>query len=123
MGSNRSFGFVICVVCVLIAIWPTLHGESIRIIWSSIAVVFGGIALGAPGLLSWPNRMWFRFGILLGAIVAPVVMLLVYVTTFVPIGLMLRAFGKDLLSLEIDENSTSYWIERKDKPQSMTRQF
>jgi fumarate reductase subunit D len=73
--------------------------------------------------LTVPNLIWFKFGMLLGAIVAPVVMFLVYVTTFLPIGLILKATGKDLLRLRRDSAAKSYWITREDKPQSMSRQF
>lgn len=60
---------------------------------------------------------------LLGAIVAPIVMTLVYVTTFVPIGVGMRLMGKDLLSQRLDPQVDSYWIERSDKPKSMRLQY
>ena len=123
MGSERSFGIVFAVVFVLIGLWPLLGGEEVRLAFVGAALVFLALALFAPRVLRVPNRLWFRFGLLLGAIVAPVVMALVYVTTFVPIGLVLRLRGKDLLKMKFDREVASYWIERTDKPQSMKKQF
>ena len=123
MGSERNFGIVIGAVFTIIALWPLIHGGGIRPIWMGLALVMFGLGLFAPQLLSWPNRMWFRFGMLLGAIVAPIVMGLVYLTVFVPFGIVLRARKKDLLRLEQDPAAPSYWIERESAPQSMTRQF
>lgn len=123
MGSERNFGLVIGFVCLVIAIWPLIHGGSVRPVWVAVAVAFAGLALLAPKLLKGPNLVWFKFGMLLGAIIAPVVMFLVYITTFLPIGLILRATGKDLLHLRRDPEAETYWITRDDKPQSMSRQF
>ena len=123
IGSERNFGIVFAVVFALVGLWPLTGGENARPIWLLMALVFLALALFAPRVLRIPNRLWFRFGLLLGAIVAPVVMALVYVTTFVPIGLVLRLRGKDLLKMKFDREAASYWIERTDKPQSMKNQF
>ena len=56
-------------------------------------------------------------------IVAPIVMALVYIVVFLPIGMILRAKKADLLRLKPEPDAPSYWIERDAKPQSMTRQF
>ncbi|WP_299639629.1 SxtJ family membrane protein [uncultured Ruegeria sp.] len=123
MGSERNFGLIIGLVCMVIAFWPLLHGGALRTIWFGVAVLLAGLAVFAPKLLAVPNKIWFRFGMLLGAIVAPIVMLLVYVTTFLPIGLILKATGKDLMRLRRNPAAETYWITREDKPQSMSRQF
>lgn len=123
MGSERNFGLVIGAVFGVIALWPLLHGNGIRPIWLGAAALMAGLGLFAPKLLAWPNKLWFRFGLLLGAIVAPIVMALVYVIVFLPIGMILRLKRADLLRLKADPGAASYWIERETKPQSMTRQF
>lgn len=123
MGSERNFGLVIAAVFVVIALWPLLHGNGMRPIWLGAAAILGGLGLFAPKLLEWPNRLWFKFGLLLGGIVAPIVMALVYIIVFLPIGMILRLKQTDLLRLKADPEAKSYWIERETKPQSMTRQF
>ena len=123
MGSERNFGFVFAAVSAIIALAPLFRGHPPRVSFLILALAFAAVAIFAPGLLRWPNRLWFRFGMLLGAIVAPIVMTLVYVLTFLPMGLWLRLMGKDLLSLRTDPQASSYWINRSDPPKSMKLQY
>lgn len=123
MGSERNFGIVFAIVSAIIALAPVLRGGSPRIIFLILALAFILLAFFAPRVLRGPNRLWFRFGMLLGAIVAPIVMTLVYLVTFVPMGIGLRLMGKDLLSLRTDPQADSYWIDRPDPPKSMKLQY
>src|SRR5438128_2708044 len=79
-----------------------------------------------PAVMRPLNVIWFRLGLLLGAIVTPIVMGLLYVTTFVPTSLILRLAGRDLLGLEREPDRASYWVAR-DPPgggqSTMKRQF
>jgi len=74
-------------------------------------------------VLELPNKLWFKFGMLLGSIIAPVVMALVYFITVVPTGLIMRLLGKDLLKQKLDKNAKSYWIKRSEPIGSMKNQF
>ena len=71
MGSERNFGFVFAAVSAIIALAPLFRGHPPRVSFLILALAFAAVAIFAPGLLRWPNRLWFRFGMLLGAIVAP----------------------------------------------------
>ena len=126
VGSNRTFGVVFAVVFGIITLWPVLSGGWPRWWASSIAGIFLAAALIAPRLLSPLNRTWFHFGVVLHRVINPIIMGIIYYGTVVPIGLILRARGKDLLRLKRDPNAKSYWIER-DPPGpargSMTKQF
>ena len=122
-GSERSFGVVFTVVFAVFGLWPLLSGGSPRIVLLSLGAVFLVLAFLAPRVLEVPNRLWFKLGMLLGAIVAPIVMALVYFIAVVPMGLWVRARGKDLLSMKLDKSAKSYWIERTDRMQSMKNQF
>jgi predicted membrane metal-binding protein len=126
MGSNRSFGLVFAAVFALVAGWPLLDGGAVRLWAVVIAAVFAGLAAIAPRVLAPLNRAWFRLGLVLGRIVTPIVMGLVYATTVVPIGLILRARGKDLLRLKADPAAKSYWLPRADGqigPDRLKQQF
>ncbi len=123
IGSERGFGYVFTAVFVIVAVWPLWGGGSPRWILLAIAAVILGLAVFLPSSLRVPNRLWFKFGMLLGAIVAPIVMFLVFLTTFVPFGLVMRLIGKDLLSTKIDKEKESYWVERTEQPGSMRQQF
>lgn len=123
MGSERNFGLVFAAVFLLIGLWPVTGGAAPRWILLSLAVVFIALAMFAPQSLRLPNRLWFKLGLLLGAVMAPVAMAVVFLLIFIPIGLAMRASGKDPLSRKVDPNKKSYWIPRTDQPKSMKLQY
>ena len=122
-GSEKSFGIVFAIVFLLISLYPLVDNKDVHL-WSLIiSLIFFLLAYVAPKGLSVPNKLWFRLGMALGAVVAPVVMALVYFTTVVPIGLIMRLMGKDLLRRKLDKNTKSYWFERNEPMGSMKDQF
>ena len=122
-SSPKSFGIVFSVVFLIVALYPLTNSEDIHL-WAIIAsAIFLFLAYVAPNTLSLPNKLWFKFGILLGSIVAPIVMALVYFLTVLPTGLIMRLMGKDLLKQKLDKNAKSYWIERSEPMGSMKNQF
>ena len=74
-----------------------------------------------PNLFTPLNKLWIQFGILLGKVISPIVMGLVFFFVVTPIGILVRLFKKDVMGLKKKE--TSYWINREDKVQSMRKQF
>ena len=125
-SSDRSFGLVFAVVFLLIGCWPLIHREPPH--WWAIVVsaVFAATALLKPALLAGLNRLWLKLGLLLAKIVSPVVLALLFYVTVTPVGLLMRAAGKDPLRLKLDPGADSYWIPRKPPgppPDSMTNQF
>jgi hypothetical protein len=110
IGSDRSFGLVFAVVFAVVALLPLWHGGSPR--WWALAVALAlvGVAFVRPAILHRLNRLWFRFGLLLSRVVSPIVMAVLFVTTIVPIGLVMRLRGADLLKRSFDPDAETYWI-------------
>lgn len=126
IGSERSFGLVFATVFAVVALLPLLDGAGPRPWALGIAAAFLAAALLRPSLLAPANRAWFRLGMLLGAVVTPVVMALVFFLAVTPTALLLRLFGKDPLNRRFDPAAPSYWIARDpeaDARSSMTNQF
>lgn len=126
VGSNRSFGIVFFVVFLIIGLWPLIGDNPVRIWALSIAGAFFAIALVVPKILAPLNRLWFKFGMLLARIINPVVMFVIYVVAILPIGILLRLSGKDLLRQKLDADANSYWILRAPpgpEPESLNDQF
>ena len=122
-GSEKSFGLVFSVVFLLVGLYPLVNNKDI-LLWPLItALIFFMLAYMAPKVLTVPNKLWFKLGLALGAVVAPVVMALVYFTTVVPIGLIMRLMGNDMLRQKLDKNIKSYWIVRDQPMGSMKYQF
>lgn len=123
LGSNRNFGFVFTLFFGMIAGYGYFT-QGIIWWWAVIAsILMLLISLVYPSILEKPKQFWSKFGLLLGSVIAPIVMALVYITTVVPIGLIMQWTGKDLLNLRVDKNAKSYWIKRESSPQSMKNQF
>ena len=123
-GSSRAFGLVFTVVLTIVGLWPLLAADRPRLLVLAAAVGLLAIAVARPGWLDPFNKAWLRFGALLGRVVNPVVMALLFFAFVTPFALTARALGKDPLRLRFDGTAESYWIERKGPdPESMRRQF
>ena len=122
-SSPKSFGVVFSIVFLIVALYPLANSEDIRLWAIIVSAVCLLLAFVAPQVLELPNKLWFKFGMLLGSIIAPVVMALVYFITVVPTGLIMRLLGKDLLKQKLDKNAKSYWIKRSEPIGSMKNQF
>ena len=122
-SSPKSFGVVFSCVFLIIALYPLITSEGLRIWALVVSIIFFLLAFLAPKILVLPNKLWFKFGLLIGSIVAPIVMAFIYFVTVLPTGLIMRLLGKDLLKQKLDKNAKSYWIERKEPMGSMKNQF
>lgn len=121
--SEKNFALVFAGFFALVAFYPLFFGENYRL-WALVfSCTFLGLAFTAPQILYYPNLAWFKLGNLLGAIVAPIVISIVYFTTVVPIGLFFRLTKKDLIHQNLDHKRKSYWIKRSQSPSSMKNQF
>ena len=122
IGSNRSFGIVFFIVFLIIALYPLINNEGIRI-WSIIiSLVFLILGLIDSKILSPLNKLWFEFGILLGKIISPLVMGIIFFLVVTPIGILMKILKKDLLNLNYNNNKT-YWIEKNEPKSKMKNQF
>jgi hypothetical protein len=125
-SSDRAFGLVFAVVFLVIAGWPLFHGEAIRWWAAGVAAMFALVALVKSVLLAGLNRLWMKLGILLGKVVSPIALGILFYVVITPIGVMIRLSGKDPLRLKFDPDADSYWIPREPPgppPGSMTQQF
>jgi len=125
-SSERSFGIVFAVVFGIVGLFPLTSGGVPRPWAFMIALFFLILAVAWQAPLRPLNRLWMRLGLFLHAIVNPIVMAFLFFGTVLPIGLLMRISGKDLLNLKRDPSAHSYWINRTPPgpaPESMSRQF
>ena len=126
MGSNRSFGLVFAVFFAIVALLPLIHGAPVRWWALGVAVAFAVAAFLVPHALQPLNWVWFKLGILLHHVVNPVIMALMFYGAILPMAVLLRGLGKDLVRLKREPESDSYWIPREPPapaPGSMRNQF
>ncbi|MAV56868.1 MAG: hypothetical protein CMI79_05010 [Candidatus Pelagibacter sp.] len=122
ISSNRSFGLLFFIVFALISAWPIINGGTPRVWPIPFSIIFLVLGLLNSKILSPLNLAWVKFGEILGRIIAPIVMGIVYFLIITPIGLFMRLIGKDLLGIKFSKNK-SYWIKREKSTGSMKRQF
>ena len=119
--NNITFGILFFVFFLIIGLYPLISNEPIRI-WSIIvSLIFLTVTIIKPNLFKFLNKLWIKFGILLGKIISPIVMGLVFFFVVTPSGIIVRILKKDVMGLK--RGASSYWINREDKLQSMKKQF
>ena len=121
--NNKSFGILFFAVFLLVGLWPLIKGNEPRIILLPIALMFLILGLTNSRILSPLNRSWVKLGELLGRIIAPIVMALVYFTVLTPISFLVKIMGKDLLKKKFSNIENTYWIKREKSIGSMDKQF
>jgi hypothetical protein len=125
-ASDRTFGLTLAVVCVAVGALKLWGGHDVGWLWLAAATVSVMLALFCATALAPFNRLWLRLGLVLYKVVNPIVMALLFFATVVPIGLVMRALGKDPLRLKRDPKATSYWIVREPPgpaPETMKHQY
>ena len=122
-SSNRSFGILFFLVFLGFGLWPLTKEMSPNIYLITISVIFLILGLLNSKLLSPLNNLWIKFGEILGKVIAPIVMAVVYFLILTPISLLVRLFGKDLIGMKFSNNVKSYWIKRKKHLGTMDKQF
>tara|TARA_Y200000002_G_C22208104_1_gene466204 strand:+ start:18 stop:401 length:384 start_codon:yes stop_codon:yes gene_type:complete len=122
ISSNRSFGIVFFIVFLLISVYPIVNNETIRI-WSLvISLIFLVLGTINSSLLLPLNKLWFKFGLILGKTISPIIMGIIFFLVVTPIGFIMRLIGKDVLNLKYS-NHKSYWIKKTGPKSKMKNQF
>ena len=122
IGTNKSFGIVFFLFFLIVSLFPLFKNGNIRV-WSLIiAIIFLILGLLNSKFLSPLNKIWFKFGILLGNFVSPIVMSIVFFVIVTPTSIIMRVLGKNLLNLK-KGNKKTYWVERSKIQSKMRNQF
>jgi len=122
-SNNRSFGILFFIVFLILGLYPTLKGNSPNIYFIFISIPFIILGLINSKILTPLNNAWIKVGEILGMIIAPIVMAIIYFFILTPISIVVRIFGKDLLSIKFNKQVNTYWINRKKNISSMKKQF
>ena len=122
ISSNKSFGIVFFIFFLIISIYPLFNDGNINIWLFFISIVFLTLGLLNSKILSPLNKIWFKFGILLGNVVSPIIMGVVFFLIVTPISIIMKLLGKNFLNLKKDEEKT-YWIKKNEIKSKMDNQF
>ena len=122
ISSNRSFGIIFFIFFLILTTYPLLKGEDLRLWTLVISLVFLILGLLNSKILTPLNRLWFKFGLLLGRIASPIIMGIIFFFIVTPTGLIMKLFRKDLLNLKYNQDQ-SYWIDKNGPKSKMRNQF
>ena len=122
-SSNKSFGIVFFIVFLIIGLYPLINQDGIRIWAIIVSLIFLILGLINSNSLTPLNKLWIKFGILLGNIISPLVLGIIFFLVVLPTGLLMRILKKNFLGLKFDKNLKSYWINKEKNLSSMKNQF
>ncbi len=123
LNSNKSFGILFFVVFLIIAFYPLINEENIRI-WSTIiAIIFLILGLINSKLLTPLNKAWIKLGILLGNFISPIILGFIYFAVVFPTGILIRLYKKNYIGINFDKSLKTYWIKKNTNKSSMKNQF
>ena len=125
LPSNRTFGLFFTFVFAVAAAY-FYYAASLKWAYLSIgaASLFLLVTMLKSNALLPLNKLWMRFGLLLGMIVSPIVLGIIFFVMFTPIAILMRLIGRDELRLKFTQKA-SHWVSRDEqiKPGSFKHQF
>ena len=122
-GTERGFGLVFAAVFVIISFYPLWFEKKMHLWACIIAIIFLFFSIFLPKVLILPNKLCFKLGSFLGAIVSPIIMWMIFFLIVTPTGMIVRLFGKDILNQKINKTIKSYWIKKIKTVSLMKNQF
>ena len=122
ISSSRSFGLVFFIFFLIFSFYPLYFDNSLNIWTLILSIIFLILGLINSRILTPLNILWFKFGMLLGRIISPIIMGMVFFFVVTPTGLLMKLFNKDLLRLK-KKDTKSYWITKSNEKSSMKNQF
>ena len=123
MSSNKSFGIVFFVFFLILSLYPLLNKEKLNLLFLIFSITFLILGILNSKILTPLNKVWFKFGIILGKIISPIIMGIIFFLVVTPIGLIMKTLGKDLLKLKYNKKDSTYWIEKNGPKSKMNNQF
>ena len=123
IGSEKNFGLVFSIFFALISFLPIYFGNEVNFYTLILSLILLSFTLFFPKIFTLPNYYWFKFGILLGKLISPIILLILYIIVFLPFGIIFKIRGINLLDKNFDSGKKSYWRKRINQPENMENQF
>ena len=122
LPSNKKFGLFFVLIFFFLGLFFFTSDKSNAYIFFTSSLSLLIISFICPSILKIPNFLWMKLGMILGMIVSPIILSVLFFLVITPIGLLLKVFGKDVLLIK-NRKENSFWIKRKVKPESMIEPF
>ena len=125
LPSNKKFGYFFTLIFLIITGYFFLNKSlNLAYVFATISITLFFITIVKADLLLYPNKLWIQFGLLLGMIISPIVLGVLFFVLFTPTAIIMKLYGRDELRIKFKKN-TSYWIVRENQinSDSFSNQF
>lgn len=113
LPSNKKFGYFFTLIFLIITGYFFLNKSlNLTYVFATISITLFFITIIKADLLLYPNKLWIKFGLLLGMIISPIVLGILFFVLFTPTAILMKLYGRDELRIKFKKN-TSYWILRE----------
>lgn len=121
--SIKNFAYTFSIFFLIIFLYFFLFSQKTYFLFLLFSFVTLLIGIFKPNLLKFPNLIWFKFGVLISKITSPIFLFIIFILLFIPLGLILRLSGKDLLGKKLNKSNLTYWEDKEEFSDSMDNQF
>ncbi len=119
----KNFGYTFSVIFFLIFLYNFFLSKGFSNYFFALSVFLFILTYVRPDLLRFCSDIWEKFGLFLGKVFSPVILTLIYLLTIIPINLIIRILGIDLINKDVSNKVETYWIKRKDNKVNFKDQF
>ena len=109
LPSNKKFGLLFTTVFSLLgSYFYLLDKTNIYLIFFNLALLFFLLSIFKPNILNPLNKLWMLLGFIIGKVISPLVLGVIFFGLFTPISLFMKCFGRDELRLKLVSRK-SHW--------------
>ncbi len=122
-SKEKQFGILFSLLFVAIFSYYLFFLNVFSIYLLILSLIMLCLTFFAPSSLVIPNKLWIKFGLLLGSITTPIILAFIFFFVIYPIGILKKIFNRNYLDLKIDRELKSYWKNYREKPINFKKQF
>ncbi|MCJ7812625.1 SxtJ family membrane protein [bacterium] len=116
----KKFGLLVGGVFCVITLWMVYKNSHSILKYilgctGGLLILFGIIY---PCILKPFHKIWMGLAFGIGWFVSRFLLILLFIGVTIPIGIIMRFLGKDLINHKIEKERTSYWIPKKNQNES-----
>ena len=119
----KNFGYTFSIIFFLLGIYNFFKINNYFVLYFVIFLILTIVTLKFYYLLKYPSILWEKFGIFLGLIFSPIILLFVYLITIMPINLVIRFLRIDIINKRKSDKLKTYWIKPEKKKINFSNQF
>ena len=122
-SSEKNFGYTFSIIFLIISIYFFFQNNYLYLLFIIFSICTLLVTIYFQKILKYPNIYWNKFGLLLGSIISPIIILITYFITILPAGVFFKLRSKDIINLKMNYNTKTYWQKRKTDINKMEKQY